>query len=167
MRTQEWVELALIAALVIAVYLFATTLLGTQLTIGRLTLYLSALLLGQSLVRDLYLITQKSEARGEPAPLILHRINHWGAWHRRGRSVDAAADGWCGDVVTGRLDSCSTRDVIGRILYQRLRIRLEAVAHRKRPRPYEHRLQMVTRPPRSAMTFPDPPPKAHRSHVTA
>ena len=67
MRTQEWVELALIAALVIAVYLFATTLLGAQLTIGRLTLYLSALLLGQSLVRDLYLITQKSEAHGEPA----------------------------------------------------------------------------------------------------
>ena len=67
MRTQEWFELALIAALVIAVYLFATTLLGAQVTIGRLTLYLSALLLGQILVRDLYLITQKSKAHGEPA----------------------------------------------------------------------------------------------------
>lgn len=67
MRAQEWVELAAIFGLGVLTYVAAEAWLPQSISVGRLTLYLSALLLAQSLVRDLYLLSQKRKEGAEAA----------------------------------------------------------------------------------------------------
>jgi hypothetical protein len=67
MRAQEWVELAAIFGLSVLTYVAAEAWLPQSISVGRLTLYLSALVLAQSLVRDLYLLSQKHKEGAEAA----------------------------------------------------------------------------------------------------